>query len=335
MEPLSALSLATAVAQFVHYGFKVVENAREIYGSLSGATEENLHLEKATREIQELLERLIPQSSENPTSEEILLANVATECRSLSSQIFALLDKVRAKDPKSKIQSALAAVRSKHHEGEKLKLRRRLEECQAAPNNIKLYVSSREYNVFLNFFDDDKRLRLQDPTLSDTKRYVRDKLEEVGRDHLDRLVELITEKADGIFLWVALVVKAIRTRLEDGYGLSMIEEEVNSLPDELEGLFQRLIDSIRKPYRTRAYQTFAILERVRTAFDKMPDYAPVPFSLLAYSFLDQYDVDKDEHSKSEIRFYNFVVTKGGLLSFEDFVKYCDFANKDAILELCS
>jgi hypothetical protein len=159
---------------------------------------------------------------------------------------------------------------------------------QAAPHAVKLCVSSREYNVFLNFFRPDQRLRLQDLTLADMRCYVRDRLQDLDQAELGRLVDVITEKANGIFLWVALVVKSIRGRLEDGYRVSLIEEEVNLLPDELEGLFLHLLNSISKSYLKAAYQTFAILQLgqgYRTG--------RVFLSLLAYSFLDEYDVDPE------------------------------------------
>jgi hypothetical protein len=159
---------------------------------------------------------------------------------------------------------------------------------QAAPHAVKLCVSSREYNVFLNFFRPDQRLRLQDLTLADMRCYVRDRLQDLDQAELGRLVDVITDKANGIFLWVALVVKSIRGRLEDGYRVSLIEEEVNSLPDELEGLFLHLLNSISKSYLKAAYQTFAILQLGQ-------GYGtPRPFlSLLAYSFLDEYDIDQE------------------------------------------
>jgi hypothetical protein len=159
---------------------------------------------------------------------------------------------------------------------------------KAAPNDIKLCVSSREYNVFLNLFSAEKRMRLQDLTLADMKRYVRERLQELPQEDLDSIVRAITGKADGIFLWVALVVKSIRSRLEDGFDASMIEEEVNALPDELEGLFQHLLDSIDKPYRTKAYQTFAMAN-----VEQIAPVRPLRLSLLAYSFLDEYGVDSE------------------------------------------
>jgi hypothetical protein len=162
---------------------------------------------------------------------------------------------------------------------------------EAAPQGVKLCVSSREYNVFVNFFPSHKRLRLQDLTAADMRHYVRDKLRVLEPEGLDRLADTITVKSNGIFLWVALVVKSIRARLEDGFGLSMIEEEIDSLPEELEGLFQHLMDSIHKSYRKRAYQTFAIVELLRLGLD--PCGYRVDLSLLGHNFLDEYNADQE------------------------------------------
>ncbi len=169
---------------------------------------------------------------------------------------------------------------------------------QAAPHGVKLCVSSREYNVFLNFFPADKRLRLQDLTRGDMKRYVRERLQDLGQEDLDRIVRIIAEKSNGIFLWVALVVKSIRARLEDGFYASMIEEELNSLPEELEGLFRHLLNSISKLYRKQAYQTLAM---VQLSQHKTFDYLPI-LTLGGYSFLDDYSVDPEFAQKPHFPF---------------------------------
>lgn len=130
MDPLSALSLAVAVAQFVDYGFKILGNAREIHGSLLGATQENQSLEKATLEMQRLTDKLVSSKLGGPTDEDKMLDGLVTECRSLSSQLLNLLNMIKARDPKSKTQIFSAALRAKRYEKEKIRLQRRLDECQ-------------------------------------------------------------------------------------------------------------------------------------------------------------------------------------------------------------
>lgn len=143
MEPLSALSVAAAVAQFVDFGLKIAGNAREIYGSLSGATEENQHLEAATRMTQQLAKRLVVTSPLGVLNEEeTMLNDLVTECRSLSTQLLNLLNKIKVRDPTSRRQVTWAAFRNKLHEGEKVRLRQRLDDCQLRLDRV-LSVLSR------------------------------------------------------------------------------------------------------------------------------------------------------------------------------------------------
>ena len=106
MEALTALSLAAAVAQFIDFGFKIVGNAREIYGSLSGATEENQTLATAALEVQQLSKKLITPRSENPTEEEEALSALIADCRSLSGQLLNLLDKIKPRIPSPRYRVA-------------------------------------------------------------------------------------------------------------------------------------------------------------------------------------------------------------------------------------
>jgi len=80
----------------------------------------------------------------------------------------------------------------------------------ASAGNVKICVSSREYNVFENAFSVQKRIRLQDLTRTDMERYIEDMLQEMSSQNDRRLLtQRIADRADGIFLWVALVVKSI------------------------------------------------------------------------------------------------------------------------------
>ncbi|EXJ68983.1 uncharacterized protein A1O5_07918 [Cladophialophora psammophila CBS 110553] len=138
---------------------------------------------------------------------------------------------------------------------------------EAAPDDVKICVSSREDLVFMSAFSSERRFRLQDLTREDIQSYVRDKL----------------PRADGIFLWVALVVKSIRDQLDENYEVSDVEKELDQLPTELHELFEYLLKSFSSPGRKRAHRTFAMVL-------KLKDF-PVNLSLLGYSFLRDYEND--------------------------------------------
>jgi hypothetical protein len=155
---------------------------------------------------------------------------------------------------------------------------------QVSLDNVKLCVSSREYNVFLNNFHAEKRIRLQDLTMMDMERYVRALLSDLeGKEEKEQLVTEILDRSDGIFLWVALVVKDLRERLEDDYSFLELRKELASLPQELEALFSHLLASIRVSSRTTAYLIFSMVHRLETYSFKLP--------LHTCSFLDDYQKD--------------------------------------------
>ncbi|OAG43868.1 hypothetical protein AYO21_01720 [Fonsecaea monophora] len=153
---------------------------------------------------------------------------------------------------------------------------------EAAPEVIKICVSSREDLVFMDAFSSERRFRLQDLTREDIQRYVRETLPIAAHEQTEGLVGKITERADGIFLWVALVTKSIRDQLEEGYELSVVEEELNRLPNELQKLFEHLLETINQsPGCKTAHHTFAMVLKLR--------HYSLDLMLLAYSFLVHYE----------------------------------------------
>jgi hypothetical protein len=120
------------------------------------------------------------------------------------------------------------------------------------------------------------------------ERYIRNKLGHVDDKVSSVLVNTVLAKASGIFLWVALVVKSLRERLEETHDLSILKEEINTLPDELEDLFRYLLNTLSKPARTTAYKTFVMLEALYSSSDE-----PLDLTLFAYSFLEDYAKDPE------------------------------------------
>lgn len=159
---------------------------------------------------------------------------------------------------------------------------------EVAPEDVKLCVSSREYNVFQNSLSAGKRLRLQDLTSADMERYIRSKLGCPHDEVTSHLVKSILTRASGIFLWVALVVKSLRERLEETHDISILEKELDTLPDELEDLFRYLLNAATKSARSRAYKTFAMLEALRSTFPESHLQESPDISLFAYSLLEDY-----------------------------------------------
>lgn len=147
-------------------------------------------------------------------------------------------------------------------------------------------VSSREYNVFMNAFSNEYRLRLHELTLYDMRGYVRDKLSDLPSGVIkESLIVAVSNRADGIFFWVALVVQSMREGIEDGVNVNDLKDLVNSLPTGLENLFHHILFKLGEQKRVKAYEAISMLSTLKAG-----DYPPL--SLFAYSFYDHYKKDE-------------------------------------------
>ncbi|KXX74090.1 Vegetative incompatibility protein HET-E-1 [Madurella mycetomatis] len=160
--------------------------------------------------------------------------------------------------------------------------------ADASPLNVKLCVSSREHNVFMDAFSPSQRLRLHELTRHDLTTYVKDRLGGWDKSHqITELADSIVEKANGIFFWVSLVVSEIREQLVDGAGSDLLFAILDDLPMELDALYRHILECLSERNRRKVYQTLAIL----CIEPKYNSY--IDFSLLQYSFFDAYCKDPE------------------------------------------
>ena len=105
--------------------------------------------------------------------------------------------------------------------------------------HVKTCVSSRPWNVFQDRFQQRPSLRLEDITYDDIKHYVSSRMSEsIGfkerqmetPQEAAQLIENITIKASGVWLWVALVTDSLLEGLAEGERLSELQARLN---DEL------------------------------------------------------------------------------------------------------
>jgi hypothetical protein len=168
-----------------------------------------------------------------------------------------------------------------------------------APNNIKMCVSSREYNVFMNALSTDQRIRLHELTKADMEHYVMDKLGHMeSKSQKSVITERIIENACGMFLWVVIVVRRIREKIEDGNDIDSLLCELDSLPRELDGLFMHILDSLPEVDLKMAYRTCLMVMR-------LAKFACLRLPLLAYSYLNEYM--NDPRFAMEVNFPNISV----------------------------
>ena len=137
--------------------------------------------------------------------------------------------------------------------------------------HVKACLSSRPWVVSGELFGACQGLQLQNLTYQDIQKYVSDKLG--GSDAFQRLSSRdpvhaniakdlkleIVEKAEGVFLWVKLVVQSLLNGIRNRDNLSHLWNRLRLLPRELKPLYNRLLDLIEPIYLPWVSKAFQIL----------------------------------------------------------------------------
>ncbi|KAK3314400.1 hypothetical protein B0H66DRAFT_568374, partial [Apodospora peruviana] len=135
---------------------------------------------------------------------------------------------------------------------------------------LKICVSSRPWIEFRQAFEKSQwKLAVHDLTSDDVQKYVKDKLspqkpaypwlETHDAAVVDPLAEEICRKAQGVFLWVFLVVRSLIKGLANGDEFRDLQRRVGELPSDLEEYFRLMLDNIDSVYRRRTARVFKSL----------------------------------------------------------------------------
>ncbi|KAF3053551.1 hypothetical protein E8E11_011697 [Didymella keratinophila] len=134
---------------------------------------------------------------------------------------------------------------------------------------VKIIVPSRPINEALKIFRDCPTLRLEALIAGDMNIFVQGRLvsHEVVAWHRDEnleeseeIVSEIKEKANGVFIWVKLVVRHLIKILDDGGTMDDLRTSLRSLPGDLYKLYAQMLDKISDEYRERAVMIFMLLQ---------------------------------------------------------------------------
>lgn len=164
--------------------------------------------------------------------------------------------------------------------------------------DIKICVSSRPLLVFGEIFSSRPSLRLQDLSLQDIKFYVNENLRKHRRFRqllekepikAPQLVKDIVGRADGVFLWVRLVVDSLREGLGNHDEIEDLQERLDELPGDLEQLYSHMWGRTHKMYRTRASRIFQIVRAATNqgAVIRHRDDEYGPLTTIALSFAEE------------------------------------------------
>ena len=122
-------------------------------------------------------------------------------------------------------------------------------------SKVKICLSSRPYQSFEHAFGSASRLRLQDMTRGDIEIFTLDKLQSIAHipdKTVQYLTAIILERAEGVFLWASLAVRDLMRGLRNGDSPKQLEERLARLPDEIDEIYERMLNQIETVYRNEA-----------------------------------------------------------------------------------
>lgn len=130
------------------------------------------------------------------------------------------------------------------------------------PARVKMCASSRPWLGFLDAYGSSPwKIQIQDLTRQDMLIFVRDHLDEDGRfarlrakdgDSATDIITNVVNRAEGVFLWVFLVVRSLLRGLRNEDDIRDLKRRMEAFPPDLETYFGRMLDEIEDVYR----QTF-------------------------------------------------------------------------------
>lgn len=131
MDPVTVVGLVVNIFTLVDLGWEIVQGAKDVYNSSAGCMEENRQRGVIARETEKLASKLLVANNARLTGTEKSLFDLATECQKISRDLISLLDKTKAKDPKSKFHSAKSSVKNIWYQKDKQDLDQRLQSCRS------------------------------------------------------------------------------------------------------------------------------------------------------------------------------------------------------------
>lgn len=140
LDPLSALSLASNVVQFIDFGSRLILEIQEIRQSASGLTKENIDFLFTAEAFRRKSDILFANPTDGIGSSSLPLSRSALQefavpCRQVSDELIAILEGLKVMEPRKRQQSFRQALRS-------ITKRRKIKELVAKMGILRKLVDS-------------------------------------------------------------------------------------------------------------------------------------------------------------------------------------------------
>ncbi|KAI1178504.1 hypothetical protein F4777DRAFT_98175 [Nemania sp. FL0916] len=166
--------------------------------------------------------------------------------------------------------------------------------------HVKICVSSRIEPPFMEMLDRHKRLTLHNLTKRDINLVIQETLEKNPKFHkyqrnsqveCQELVETIKRSAEGVFLWVILVLKKIEEVIDYDGSIQTLQKTVSNMPKDVEQLLRQIMNGIQEDLRGGVELLLATLLRATAASSLPEDQASEYFPFFESFFGDSYSYD--------------------------------------------
>ena len=129
----------------------------------------------------------------------------------------------------------------------------------------KICVSSRPEQVFREEFARFPRIRVQDLNFGDIKHMVFTKLKPTleqqfpGDSNIGHLTTALIEKAEGIFLWLSLMINDLVKGSKNGDTVGELKTRLDMAPDTINGMYAYMLGQLDRLYLDDAMKFFATI----------------------------------------------------------------------------
>ncbi|KAM0556074.1 hypothetical protein ACHAPJ_006062 [Fusarium lateritium] len=169
-------------------------------------------------------------------------------------------------------------------------------------SDIKVLVSSRPIPICVDAFSREPKLRLEDLTRQDISNYVQDtvgshpyleRLLESEDTSADILLRQLIDKAAGVFLWVVLACRSVRDGFASYDRIDELQRRVDSLPPELEDLFQHMLEKVDHRYHEQMAKILRICYQRQISSNYRQEEASV--YTIALAIFDSYGLNCEDN----------------------------------------
>jgi predicted nucleic acid-binding Zn-ribbon protein len=146
-------------------------------------------------------------------------------------------------------------------------------------SHVKLCVSSRPETTFANKFETCPSISLEELNFRDIEKYVAEQLASFDDCSTD-LVQEVTVRVEGIFLWAVLVCQSLVAGYEAGDDGETMLKRLSIVPSGLEDLFDSMFSKIDPLHRQNICLYFALLRRTELSTDTDPYNSVISVALV-------------------------------------------------------